>query len=294
MTFRPALTLCLVFALLHNAHSGDAPKPESFTVVSQKSISGTACTGCSLYHLLANGRPELQKIANALPGGSPENRVRHLLEKYGAGPSTVYPNRARYSAKTGGLAAEDMSGFVNDCLKEFGQQPLATGYLDRKEGETPAQHLRRVHALLLKSLQAGVPPIVNVRSYSAAKDKVKDNEKDNDDYSWYGLYGHSITILDVDPVLRENDKGFRFWYAESDTGHEKASVESAYASLAARNFTAPRKFSVLPDKTEKWEWVSNSPFLVVTAPAMPLNTEKEPGYKRTLITLRHAVYAEKQ
>lgn len=281
------LCSALLVFVAQSARSGDAAKPDSFTVVSQKTISGTACTGCSLYHLLANGRPELQKIAHALPGDSPENRVRHLIDKYGAGPSTVYPNRARYSAKTGGLAAEDMSGFVNDCLKEFGQKPLAAAYLDRKKDETREQHLRRIHALLLNSVKAGVPPIVNVRSYATVKNK------DNDDYSWNGLYGHSITILDVEPLLRENDKGFRFWYAESDTGHEKASVESAYASLPARNYTAPRAFSVLPDKTEKWEWVPNAPFLIVTAPAMPLGTDKEPGHKRTVITLRHAVYADK-
>lgn len=283
---------CLSILAIASALCAEPTVPKkdasNFTVVSQLNISNTVCTGCSLYNMLANGRPEFQKIAKSLPGESPEGRVRHLIDKYGAGPSAVYPNRARYSDKTGGLAAEDMHGFVNDCLKEFRQKPLATDYLDRKDGESPAQHLRRIHALLLKSLKAGVPPIINVRSY------VANTNKEGDDFHWNGLSGHSVTLLDIDPDLRDSDKGFRFWYAESDNGKEKGSVESAYASLEeTRPFAAPREFTVSPaDNKEKWVWKPNSPFLVVTAPSLSLRTHKEPGHKRTLITLRHAVYAE--
>jgi hypothetical protein len=255
--------------------------------VSQKLIGSLACGACSLYNMLASGRPELRKIAASLPGATPEERVRHILNKYGEGPSSVYPNRARYSAKTGGIAAEDMHGLANDCLKDFGLKPLSSDYLERKDGETPTQHFRRVHALLLNSVRAGVPPIINVRAYVA-------NPK-GDSFQWDGLFGHSVVLVDIDSELRDSDKGFRFRYADSDTGQEKGTVESGYASLEEfRPFSAPRSFSVSPaDNQEKWEWKSGSPFLVVTAPSLSLGTQNEANYKRTLITLRHAVYAGK-
>ena len=173
---------------------------------------------------------------------------------------------------------EDYRGFVNDCLAEFGTLRVTGDYMDRKKDEPREKHLRRVHENLRRSLEAGFPPIIDLRSFAA--------RPAGKDYLWNGLMGHLVAVVEVQPKLSEDDNGFWFRYADSLTGK----VETGLAHLATRNFTATRRFSVGKDGSEQWEWVSDYPYLVVSSPTLRLGTDKEPWHDRTNIVLRHAVF----
>jgi hypothetical protein len=90
-----------------------------------------------------------------------------------------------------------------------------------------------------------------------------------------------VTVVEVPASLPENEKGFRFGFADPYTGR----VEYGYVHAEeARNFTAAR------GNAEVWEWVTDRPFPLVTAPSLRLKTQDAPWFARTLITLNHAVF----
>ena len=82
--------------------------------------------------------------------------------------------------------------------------------------------------------------------------------------------------------IDDGEKGFRFTYADSFTGR----LETGYAHVdEARNFTAAK------GDEKRWEWLTDRPFLLVTAPTLRLSTQKQPWQLRTIITINYAVYA---
>jgi hypothetical protein len=275
-----ALTGCLALSA-SPAAGQETPRKPHLVVVKQESIGDMACAPCAVINMAARGSEELQARAAALPGDTPEQRVRALIDRYGSKPSTIYTDkRNRYTAKHG-VAAEELADLVNDFLADGGGLRVVGEYLDRIKDEPAEKHLRRVHELLRKSLEAGVPPIVEVRSFAA--------RPAGDEHKWQGLMGHFVTVVEIDPAVPEGDKGFRFRFADSYTGK----IETAYAHAEeARNFSATRRFSVSPEGVEQWEWITDYPYLVVTAPSLRLLTQKEPWHARTIIVLRHAVVAQ--
>ena len=121
--FSNRLTTSLTLLVLACATSSPAvesvaPNPDAANLVSQKKINNTACGACSIYNMLANGRPEFRKIANALPGDTPEDRVRHILGKYGGSPSIVYKNRSpatTWNARTAKRPSSTSAAFTRCC-----------------------------------------------------------------------------------------------------------------------------------------------------------------------------------
>jgi len=250
-------------------------------VVSQQELGRMACGPCAIYHSLANGGDDLKKIAKGLHGETAEERIRAIIKDYGSRPSKVYPlNRHRYLPSEG-VPSEDLAQMMSECLTENGSTKAVGIYPNREKNETGENHLRRVHQLLKKSLEAGVPPIVEFRSFAARAVGEK--------YKWFGLMGHFVVILDVAPVLPEGHKGFTFKYADSYTGK----VEHGFLHLeGTSDFSATRKLSVSDNGTETWEWVTDYPYLKVTAPSLRLLEGKEPWHARTMVVLRYLIVTE--
>lgn len=250
-------------------------------MASQKNIGDMACGPCALYNALNHGHQELRKVASELSGRNHDQRIQSLIRKHGQQPSEIYQKKqARYTAK-GGITVEDLPGFVRDTLGVDSGYRVAADYLNRRDKESQGQHLLRVHRLLRQSIRDGFPPIVEVRSFAAQKNKAGE-------YEWNGLLGHFIAITRVPEQLADADKGFSFQFADSDTGK----IAHGYIHMEeARNFTAVRAFSVSEKGEDQWQWVTDYPYLLVQAPSLRLLTQKEPWHHRTLIILRHAVTA---
>ncbi len=84
-------------------------------------------------------------------------------------------------------------------------------------------------------------------------------------------------------MLAVNEMGFRFGYADSATGR----IDYGYAYVdEARDFIAAK------GNAEKWEWLHDRPFLLVTAPSLRLRTQTVPWSARTIIILNYAIYRD--
>ncbi len=250
-------------------HETAPPRP----IVGQAKVGEFACGPCAIYNTLVCGDPKLCAVAAELPGDDAFAKIRYLIDKYGLKPSEEYGGKKpRYDDKSG-VTWHDLRHFVNDVLRDHQVPPVEGRYLDRDKGETPLEQLRRVHALLRESLAAGFPPILAVRSFYAKQEK--------DTFLWNGLCGHWVTVVDLPRSIPDREKGFRFGFADPGSGR----VEYGYAyAEVVRDFTAAK------GNAERWEWISGRPFLLLTAPALPLYTQKAPWHSRTIVTLNYAVY----
>lgn len=257
------------FALAACASPVDVARP----VASQAALGENACGPCALYNGLLWGDPRLNDVARRLPGPGDLDKIRGLIERYGRRPSEEYEGRKARYTDDGGTSWRDLLGMTNDLLGDHGLPPVVGGYLDRRKDEPPAAQIHRIHGLLRRSLEAGFPPLVSFRAFEA--------RRSGNEFLWEGLMGHWVTLVELPRSLPPNEKGFRFGYADPFTG--KVEYGYAYAD-EARNFTAVR------GNSEKWEWITDRPFPLVTAPSLRLRTQDAPWFARTFITLNFAVY----
>jgi hypothetical protein len=278
---RSACTLAVLTAAFFLAAwslvSADEQQAPSRPIVGQAKIGNMACGPCALYNCLNWGDAKLQQVADRLPGEDAAAKVRGLIKEYGTRSSEAYGEpETRYTDKRG-ITWVDMRHFADDVLRAHRAGGVGGSYLDRRQREQPAEQAHRVHRILRQSLDAGFPPLIAFRSF-VAKQASKDKE-----FLWEGLLGHWVTLVELPAKLADNEKGFRFGYVDPDTGK----LEYGYAHAEeARNFTAAK------GDMKKSEWVSNRPFLLVTAPSLRLKTQEAPWFARTTIVLNYAVVRE--
>jgi hypothetical protein len=268
----------VLFLVLVARMNGETDIPAA-TVVSQADVGENSCGPCAIYNAMANGSRELQEAVARFSGNSPQARVQELINRWGKLPTKVYKdNRGRYTPAHG-IASTDMTDLTNDVLSAFGKIRVTGGYADRRKDEKQEDHLNRLFRIFRASLEAGFPPIVEIRSFSA--------RPAGDEFQWNGILGHYVAILEVTQFDAKHERGFVFKYADSYTG----CVETGYIHIESRNFTATRDFSVEDDGTEKWEWISEYPYLTVASPTLVLGTDKEKWHSRTILALRYAICA---
>jgi hypothetical protein len=270
ITVARALALLMLFAAACLGEPQQKPP-----VLNQKHIGESACGPCSVINALAWGDQALRRRLAELPGDTLQAKVQGIIDTFGPKPSVAYEGKSRYRAADG-MTWLDVPPFFNDALQGSGKS-VTGAYMDRGAGESLDAHLRRVHGRLKRSIDAGVPVVTSLRSFAP-----KFNEQD-EKYLWEGLHGHWVTIVAVSDEPADNQKGFTFKYADPGTGR----VEHGYLWYdEARNFTAAR------GDAQKWEWLPNRPFLLVTAPSLRLNTQRQPWHLRTIVTLNYVVTGE--
>jgi hypothetical protein len=255
-----------------------------FTVVSQSALGERACSPSALFHALVNGSQELRDIAESLPGKTPEERIRSLMNTESGKPSILYgKGRRRYSDQHGETCV-DLLETANELLTGRGLSKASGKLLDRTKGEPLSKHLSRIRGYLTDSLRAGFPPIVEVRAMAARKSETG--------YTWTDICAHTFTVLEMQPqsTASVTDMGFWIRIADSTTGQ----VDTVFVHVqGCQTFLAPKEFTVSNNGEEQWTWASEeSPFLEVTVPTTTYFRDKEPAIERTLIFLRYAIVRE--
>ncbi|MDA7888700.1 hypothetical protein N9A86_04910, partial [Akkermansiaceae bacterium] len=178
-----------------------------------------------------------------------------------------------------GINWADMIHLTNWVRKDVGLPELQGAYLRRSPPEDGHSHVKRIHQLFKSSIDGGVLPIINFVSQTAYKDP------ESGKLLWGSLMGHLCTLMEVQEKLAKNEQGFRFRYADSDTGK----IETGYLS-----FSQARNFAAFDGDPIKGKWVKHRPFLVVTAPALDLKTSDQDWHTRTEIVMNYAVYLSKE
>lgn len=285
LTRRAFLALLGTGAVGTLAASPDAA-PET-PIIAQARVGAAACAPCALANALAHGDAAGRRAFRALaPDGSSDKSVAAIIARYGAKPSETYgPRRARYSSDAG-LTAEDMPFLVNDALAAGDLTRARGDWLDVGSGEDARAHLRRVHALLAGSLARGLPPVVEVRAFSADPGTGRSVTSAS---GWVNLYAHWLALIGVEPsALPSGAGGFACRFADSYTGRVIAGF--AYAELW-RPFMATRGFSLRADGAKDWRWLAaGHPYVLLDLPDLPLTIQARPWHERTFVALTFAVH----
>jgi hypothetical protein len=271
---RRALLIGLLSVTAGIPRAAAEPGPVEPPVVAQATLGENACGPCAVVNALLRAKAPYADALQSVAGATPLEKAGDLVRRFGQAPSEAYAGEMAYDPNRG-ITWADLTACVNALLKERQAPPLAGDYLDRRRDEPLEDHLRRVHRLLAASLRKGVPVVTSVRSFAP-------QPKEGGEHAWAGLNGHYVTITAVQERIDDGEKGFRFTYADSFTGR----LETGYAHVdEARNFTAAK------GDAKRWEWLTDRPFLLVTAPTLRLSTQMQPWHLRTIITLNYAIYA---
>ena len=106
--------------------------------------------------------------------------------------------------------ADDSYNYFKSILGDRAEHLLYT-HFQLIGQETPAEHLRRIHGLLVLSLERGVPIITSVRAFAARKRK-------DQEFAWERIAGHYILIARVPREVSTCAQGFVFEFVEPAYG----------------------------------------------------------------------------
>lgn len=252
-------------------------------VINQRTVGNMACGPCALANALVHGDAGGRRAFASLDGSTSLERVETIIREFGGKPSEWYHGqRTRYS-ETDGTLPEDMSLLVNDLLSSLKLPGVSAQWLNVHEGENGRAHLRRLHGLFSGALAAGLPALVEVRSYGA------DTAAPGGPV-WNGLRGHWMPVIGMEPaVLPPQATGFVCRFADSVSG----TVIDAYAYAELhRPFTATHGFKLNEDGTRKWEWITGYPYILLQAPDLGLNTQTRLWHERTYLSMNYLVCRE--
>ncbi len=271
--------LCTIVLVLAGYSASPAAADDSVsvpvdpgTLARQGDLDATACGPISVVNALALGDAACRRALADLRGDSNVRRAEDLLERFASRPSRDYGEGTR--RRRDGISCADLADLLGEAVAQSGLK--ATGqFLDRRPNEADGAYLRRVHGLLSQALRERRPPIVSLRSFAVAADP-----KFPDGYSWNGVLNHFVVVTRVPAKLADHEWGFTFEFVDPQT----ARTESAYVYLERE-----RPFVAAKGNDSKYEWKDGSPFLLVTAPTLPLATNRQTWWSRTIITLNYAI-----
>ena len=247
-------------------------------ILEQKNVAPYACGPCSIINQVLLGTPAERAGYEKIPGKTAAAKAKTIINKYAQRPSLTYGDN-KPTMREKGINWADMIHLTNWVRQDVGLPLLKGSYQRRIPPEDGASHVKRVHKTFKDSIDGGVLPIINFISQTAYKDP------DSNKWLWGSLMGHLCTLMEVQEELADNEQGFRFRYADSETGK----IETGYL-----HFSEARNFAAYDGDPVKGKWAKHRPFLVVASPTLKMGTGEEDWYKRTKIVLNYAIYLEKE
>ena len=259
------------------AEASSAPQPVE--VIEQKPGEGD-CGPCALGNALLNGDAASRRAFRALAGTNSAQRVETLISQYGSKPSETYGSRRGRFVYGAGLTCEDMPFLANDVLGQAALPKVRGDWLDQTGNEDERAHLQRVHGLFKAALGRGLPPVVEVRAFSADIGAARP--------AWVNLYAHWLALIGIEPLeLPAKSSGFSCRFADSFTGRVISGF--AYAERF-RPFMATRGFSLKANGDKDWHWLSGHPYVLVSLPDVPLDAEGLPWQERMVVAFTYMIH----
>jgi hypothetical protein len=243
--------------------------------IGQHMGSNYACGPASVLNALVFGNHHLQKVFAQIDGNSHQDKLEHVINKYGKIKSNDYKDRHRWDPRSG-FSPVDLTYFAKDILASENRIDIQGRFLDRTEDESTHNHLIRVHGYFVRSLKQGVPVIISLRSFAPDYTSAAKN-----DIVWNGLANHYVVLTCIPETIGPHEKGFPFEYLDP-TGPKRA---SGYIYIEDR-----RNFMAAKGNKVSWEWMSDSPFLLVKAPSLnTLDLKTQRWFWRTIVVLNYAI-----
>jgi hypothetical protein len=215
--------------------------------------SANGCAPATALNLLRFGGDAYAPALNGLIGSTDGVKMRFLVDRYFRHrPSTIDPSRMRWGVH--GIDCRDLAFGLNELLADHHLAPLASTYLDRGPEEKERDHLARIFGLIHRSLEAGTPPILNLRTFL-----VKAREENGGEPEWETGVSHYVLVTGI--------RG-----EPSDTGGELEVIDpwqGRRTVIYLHREPNGRAFRALKGSETAGEWLDGRPFLQVLAPGVP-------------------------
>lgn len=197
-----AIRILLAISLLPLAASAEmreAPNAGA-APVNQLVIAGNACGPAALLSAFRCGNADWNLAAEALPGETDRQKLRHMILKVAMRPSKHLGGRPRWSKS--GVNVADLCDMANEMSQ--GRFPPKVGYevLFLRAKESPEKLLGRVHNRFEESLAKGFPPVVSIRRFAKRKG------------TWDVVEGHFVTVIATPRKLGRHDRSFPVTYLD--------------------------------------------------------------------------------
>lgn len=240
----------------------------SESLIPQSAIGPNACGPTALLYAFKLGRKDMREAYDKLGGSGDSEKLRSIVQTYGARESQTKYHRVRLEAKNG-MAPLDLFATASDMLSTAATKaaPLLQQTMARKESEAASgSFLARIHESLKRSIANKVPVVSIIVPYIGTYKPEKNMNL------WSEHTGHYVVITGVPERLHPGALGFTFEYLDPATG--RASQAMIFEEVERTYWARDEKGSgssdwIYPEVTHNNKRVS-SPFLVVTAPGLNL------------------------
>ncbi len=215
--------------------------------------SNYACGPASIFNLLQFGPESYQKARLSLVGANKTTRFRFLIERYFRNQKSVVNSTAK-RWNIYGVKSADLANGLNDLLKENKIPPLKASYLDKKDGESDALFLKRIHEWMSHSVSRGVPPILSLKSYM-----VRRRKENNFQPGWEAERHHYVVVTSLPKKLSDAppSRGFEAIVIDSNGAIQRPVF--IHLESNAQAFRALKG-----DETDD-QWLDGRPYLLVEA-----------------------------
>jgi hypothetical protein len=236
--------------------------------------SANGCAPATALNLLRFGGDAYAPALNALIGSTDGVKMRFLVDRYFRHrPSTIDPSRMRWGVH--GIDCRDLASGVNELLADHDLPSLASTYLDRGPDEKERDHLARIFGLIRQSLEAGTPPVMNLRTFL-----VKAREENGSEPEWESGVSHYVLVTAI--------RG-----EPSDTGGELEVIDpwqGRRTVIYLHREPNGRAFRALKGSEAVGEWLDGRPFLQVLAPGVPtMRPANLEWHERSLVIANHLI-----
>jgi hypothetical protein len=167
----------------------------------------------------------------------------------------------------------------------FSLEPMS---LKRNEGETPNDHLRRIHEALKRSIQNDFAPLITIVGINVVAKKAKTS-----DYLWNSddEVNHAVTVTAIESEISNWDNSFQIEIIDSDTGVVSKIFVFSPEKKRGFNTDVPTKFT--EDGTTWTTWSGDirleKPLLVIEGSEINLGNNKREWWARHIDLISTAV-----
>jgi|GEM_PF-4698647 len=272
MRFFQPITLLVLLAGL-----GFAQERKPAPVLAQKQLGKNACGPCAFVNSLTQAMSDA--ALKKLSGTNALQKAETFATVYGGVESMVYgPARTAYHAKHG-IAHKDLLMIANRFAADADLPLFARELVRRNDKETPSAFLSRFERTINESIKAGFPPVLGVRSVAASK---KDGAKI---IQWHTISGHWVSVVGVERPSPDEDM-LLMRFADSLSGK----ILTGLVHFEPRNAVIPMTFTLNEKGKEQWTWIPANKGLFLSAPSMPMGTERAQWYQRSYLSLRGLIH----
>jgi len=175
--------------------------------INQRRAYGNGCGPASLLNAFQYGSEKWQKIYQSVPGHNSRTRISYVVRAWGTKPSRHLKGTQRWKPKEG-INLLDLTDMANEMRFPHGLPKIKYQVVDQKSGESRSQFLHRAHAMIAKSMNKGLPPIISIRRYAYR------HSKEVGQKSWWPIRAHFVVVTEIPKSLPKNATSFKIRYVD--------------------------------------------------------------------------------